>query len=211
MVYDHRIPDDTNPTGDYCVPLYIPLDPQYTGLLLGALKTLEETEYYQRDPDYDDENAQIVVAQWRDRTMTPLIEAIATAQACGGLMNTKVLSVDPVSTKTTTSTTNITNSDAAWSYAPTKSNMQIRVANVHLANSGNNDTRAEIVASHGTVVDKFIAVVNGTNVRSMSIASKYSDMPVGTTVNFWIDWRVLAGTGTFVGTMWLLVEIIEWD
>jgi hypothetical protein len=83
MPYDHKIPTVLNPSGDIVVPLYIPHDPQYTALLLGVLITLEEVERYERDPDFDDDNAQIVAANWRDRTITPLIEAIATGKRLG--------------------------------------------------------------------------------------------------------------------------------
>lgn len=83
MVLEHRIPATLNPLGDIVVPLSIPHDPQYVGLLLGVLKTLEETDYYQRDPDFDNENAKIVAGNWRDRTLTPLIQAIADGEVCG--------------------------------------------------------------------------------------------------------------------------------
>lgn len=83
MVYDHRIPSDLTPTGTITVPVSIPHDPQWIGLLLGALITLEETQYYQRDPNFDNENSKIVTAQWRERTITPLIQAIADGDICG--------------------------------------------------------------------------------------------------------------------------------
>lgn len=73
----HRIPTDLTPSGDLIVPLIIPRDTQWTGLILGVLAQLEDVEYYQLDSDYGDTGAQTVTAQWRDRTITPLIEAIA--------------------------------------------------------------------------------------------------------------------------------------
>lgn len=83
MPEKHRIPTNINPTGDIIVPLIIPHDPQWSGLLLGVLTTLEVVEYYQRDPDFDDEDAKTVAAQWRDRTINPLIDAIANGEGCG--------------------------------------------------------------------------------------------------------------------------------
>lgn len=81
----HRIPTVTNPSGDIVVPLYIPHDPQWSALLLGVLITLEEVDYYQNDPNYDNENAKLVAARWRDTTINPLIEAIANGEVCGML------------------------------------------------------------------------------------------------------------------------------
>lgn len=80
MPYEHRIPTVLNPTGDLVVPLFIPHDPQWSGLLLGVLRQLEEVERYERDPNFDNENALVVVEQWRTRTITPLIDAIASGE-----------------------------------------------------------------------------------------------------------------------------------
>jgi microcystin-dependent protein len=86
MVYEHRIPETLTPTGTITVPVSIPHDPMWVGLLLGALRELEQVDYYQRDTDYDNEGAKTVVAQWRDRTITPLIQAIADGETCGATM-----------------------------------------------------------------------------------------------------------------------------
>lgn len=83
MPYEHNLPEVLNPTGDIIVPLCIPHDADYTALLLGVLRQLEDVERYYRDVDYDDESAQIVAGNWRDRTITPLIDAIATGRGFG--------------------------------------------------------------------------------------------------------------------------------
>jgi hypothetical protein len=82
-MYEHLLPEELEPTGDFVVPLYVPHLPDYSALLLGAIRLLENPDYYHRDLGSDDTSAQIVAAQFRDRTITPLIEAIATGRRIG--------------------------------------------------------------------------------------------------------------------------------
>lgn len=78
----HNLPVNQNPEGDYCVTLFIPADSQFVALLVGALSVLENPEYYEKSIDFTDSGAKAVAAQWRDRTITPLIEALVNAQYC---------------------------------------------------------------------------------------------------------------------------------
>jgi len=82
MAYEHRLPATLNPLGDICVSLFIPADIDYHALLLGVIRQLEDINYYERDDNYDDTGAQTVSAQWRERTITPLIEALANGESC---------------------------------------------------------------------------------------------------------------------------------
>lgn len=82
MAYEHKLPDTLNPLGDVCVSLFIPANLDYHALLLGVIRHLEDADYYERDDDYGDAGAQTVAAQWRQRTITPLIEALANAESC---------------------------------------------------------------------------------------------------------------------------------
>lgn len=78
----HKVPDTLNPSADYCVSLIIPADSEFVALLVGALSLLQEESYYERDSDYGNSGAIAVAAQFRDRTLTPLIEALLTAENC---------------------------------------------------------------------------------------------------------------------------------
>jgi len=65
------------PEGDNIVALFIPLDPSYTKLVLGALRVLEDESYFERDLDYGNEGAKEAAAVFRDRVITPLIDALS--------------------------------------------------------------------------------------------------------------------------------------
>lgn len=194
MPFEHRIPDDITPTGDLTVPLIIPHDPQYIGLLLGALITLEEIEYYNRDPDYDNENAQIVAAQWRDRTITPLIEAIASAETCGG--GSLPVKITPKSivlgaNRTTTSTTfvDVTGSDFAHTF--TYENATIEAIAL-LANDSNANSYMQILCNGNTGL---LSVE--TRVRQMTqvvkVVNNWENLSTGTPLTIKSQFRQSGG------------------
>lgn len=68
------------PVGDICVQVYIPAHPDYVKLFLRAIRMLEVNRMYARDEAL---SAKIVTEQWRDRTVNPLIEALAQPNSCG--------------------------------------------------------------------------------------------------------------------------------
>jgi len=78
----HKLPEILTPEGDYCVTLIIPADSDFVALLVGALNLLQDEEYYERDLDYGNTGALTVAAQWRDRTISPLIAALVDAELC---------------------------------------------------------------------------------------------------------------------------------
>jgi len=81
--WEHNLPSVLNPVGDICVKVTIPAHPDYIKLFVRAARQLEVNRMYQRDENL---NAKIVVEQWRDRTITPLIEALANSTGlCDGL------------------------------------------------------------------------------------------------------------------------------
>jgi hypothetical protein len=69
-----NLPSVLNPLGDICVQVTIPAHPDYIKLFLRAIRMLEVNRMYARDADL---SAKVVVEQWRNRTITPLIEALA--------------------------------------------------------------------------------------------------------------------------------------
>lgn len=76
---DHRLPIVLIPEGDICVPLFIPNDPDYVKLLVRAIRLLELDRHYERDENH---SAIIVREQWSTRTISPLIEALASDNGC---------------------------------------------------------------------------------------------------------------------------------
>lgn len=80
--YGANLPAVLNPVGDTCVQVYIPNHPDYIKLFLRAVRMLEVQRNYARDETMT--GAKIVTEQWRDRTITPLIEALANSTgSCG--------------------------------------------------------------------------------------------------------------------------------
>lgn len=79
--FEHKLPAVLEPVGDICVEVTIPAHPDYIALFIRAVRMLETNRLYYRDENL---SAKIVVEQWRKRTITPLIEALATGTgACG--------------------------------------------------------------------------------------------------------------------------------
>lgn len=78
-MYDHKIPSVLIPQGDICVPLYIPANSDYVGLLVGAIRSLTYDVHYMRD---EARSAVTVREQFLQRTLLPLIDALENGQ-CG--------------------------------------------------------------------------------------------------------------------------------
>lgn len=74
-MYDHKLPEELIPEDDLCVCVQIPNHPDYVALFVRAVRLLELDRHYERDEDH---NAIIVRNQWSTRTITPLIEGLAT-------------------------------------------------------------------------------------------------------------------------------------
>jgi len=80
--YGANLPAVLNPVGDTCVQVFIPNHPDYIKLFVRAIRMLEVQRNYARDETMT--GAKIVTEQWRDRTITPLIEALANSTgSCG--------------------------------------------------------------------------------------------------------------------------------
>jgi len=209
MAYDHNLPAVLNPVGDYCVPLFIPLHPDYTALLLGVLRTLEEVSNYERDPNFDDENAQIVATQWRERTLTPLVEAIATAQACGGYMNAQLLST--VQINWSFSTSSFVASGAPIAYTPTKANALIKMHIAMSIGSGNTGT-AELRYNGNVGATNKPAVMVGSTLREMVASGIWTGLTVGVAHNIELWGKASAGQLNIQNNLaYHLVEVLEYD
>lgn len=194
MPYEHRIPDVLEPTGDLIVPLIIPHDPQWSGLLLGVLRTLEETEYYNRDSNFDDENAKTVTAQWRDRTISPLIDAIANGETCGGgLASVKITPKSIVlgANRTTSSTTFVDVTGSDFSHTFTYENATIE-AMALLANDSNANSYMQILCNGNTGL---LSVE--TRLRQMTEVVKavnnWEGIPTGTPITIKSQFRQSGG------------------
>lgn len=107
MVSDHQLPEELNPVGDICVPLFIPAHPDYVALLLGALRVLESSDYYEMD---DNQGELTVGGQWRTRTITPLINALASEDGCGASGGSTMI----VDTKEYELTSSIAKTGTVW-------------------------------------------------------------------------------------------------
>ena len=75
-LHSHKLPATLIPNGDICVPVFIPNDPDYIALFVRAVRQLETDRLYERDENY---SSNIVTEQWRTRTVSPLIDALASA------------------------------------------------------------------------------------------------------------------------------------
>lgn len=73
--FEHKLPAILEPVGDICVNVTIPAHPDYVALFIRAVRMLETNRLYERDENL---SAKTVVNQWRQRTITPLIEALAS-------------------------------------------------------------------------------------------------------------------------------------
>lgn len=79
MAYSHKIPDNLNPAGTICVPVFLPEDAEYISLFLYVVRTLTHDRHYQRDAN----NSALTVRDvWRQTTLNPLISVLANGIAC---------------------------------------------------------------------------------------------------------------------------------
>lgn len=207
MPYEHNLPVVINPSGDIVVPLYIPHDADYTALLLGVLITLEEVERYERDPDYDDTSAQIVAGNWRDRTITPLIDAIANGT---GMRVWKPQVIDIGTNKTTTSLVPVAVADTGFNHIFTFKNAIIRCHNIVISNSAVNVTNAQIDISGESPEAYAIASNEGTNGRPFTTIARFADLPLGVSKQIRLMMFVSGGTGTMNANSKLVWEIEEY-
>lgn len=72
----HSLPV-AEPEGDIVVALFIPLDPSYTQLVLGALRVLEDESYFVRDADGGNAGAIAAAEIFNRRVITPLIQSLS--------------------------------------------------------------------------------------------------------------------------------------
>lgn len=77
--WEANLPAVLNPEGEICVNVRIPNHPDYVKLFVRAVRMLEVNRMYERD---DDHSAKIVCEQWANRTVSPLIEALANGNGC---------------------------------------------------------------------------------------------------------------------------------
>lgn len=74
---EHLVPVLPAPEGDIVVALFIPLDVSYAQLVLGALRVLEDETYFELDADAGNAGAIAAAAIFRDRVITPLVQALS--------------------------------------------------------------------------------------------------------------------------------------
>lgn len=212
MFFDrHRIPSNINPSGDLIVPLVIPHDPQWTSLLLGVLITLEETEYYQRDPDFDDENAKLVAARWRDTTINPLIEAIANGIGANMRKYTS-RNQDIVSNQTQLNGTSATVANSSFPHTFEYQNAIVRCYAIALSGSLAGTTSTALIVVSGEATDSRADAMNeGTTGRELVAVAKYSGLPPGVEKTISLTLGATGGQATINANSILLFEIEEWQ
>jgi hypothetical protein len=204
----HRIPTNLTPTGDIVVPLSIPHDEQWTGLLLGVLILLEDPDYYQKDPDFDNEDAKVVAARWRDTTINPLIEAIANGT---GMRKFTFQIIDLTTNQTTISLVPVAVANSGFNHVFTHKNAIIRCHNSVLSNSGAaNLTNAQVDINGESPEAYAIASNEGTNGRSFTNVARFENLPVGVTKQVRLMMFVTGGTGTMSENSKLVWEIEEY-
>lgn len=76
MARDHSLPVE-EPESDIIVALFIPLDPSYTQLVLGALSVLTDESYFELDDDGGNAGAIEAARVFRERMFTPLVESLS--------------------------------------------------------------------------------------------------------------------------------------
>lgn len=75
-----KLPANLDPSGELCVPVYVPNDPEWIGLFTGALFRLGQQIWYDRDEAH---GAKIVADRWKlvyDR----VIGSLVSQEGCGG-------------------------------------------------------------------------------------------------------------------------------
>lgn len=77
MARDHSLPLTPEPESDIVVALFIPLDPSYTQLVLGALSVLEDEEYFVLDEDGGNAGAVAAADTFRRRVIRPLVQSLS--------------------------------------------------------------------------------------------------------------------------------------
>ena len=79
----HNLPDNLNPTGDKCYPLFVPDDPQWNRYIIRAIRTLTFDRHWERD-DNNGQDAIAVRRRWQDSTLQPFIDALESGAGCSG-------------------------------------------------------------------------------------------------------------------------------
>ena len=214
MPYEHAIPAVLNPVGDACVSLFIPLDLDYHKLLLGALANLENEDYYQRDADQDDENAQVVAHNFRTRTITPLIEALAQGEACFVPQNRihTFYSVDILTSKTRASAGFAAVGDSQILHVFTYPNVIVRAYNIGMTiSTAGLSGLVRPVINGVQSLNSIDAVVHQTTARELMAVASYSSIAAGSkTVELYFA-NGGSGTVTVNASQDVIYEIEEWD
>lgn len=208
----HLIPDELEPVGDLIVPLCIPHHPDYSALLLSIIRQLEDADIYQRDLGSDDTSAQIVAAQFRDRTITPLIEAIATGETSFFMQKITLRLVDMGASNTITSTGYLPVSGSGFSHTFSHKKAKISVMNIDIVNSGAGNLTWVAPDIDTVAADSLGEFQNsGATSRQGACCAIYSNLPVGTPEILRLVGKRSAGTGTVNRQPYHLWIIEEYD
>lgn len=81
MLDAHELPSVLSPVGSICYPLFIPDDPHWHSLLLGAIRQLAESTYYSQSDFMPIETAE-VCENWLNITLEPLVQAMNDESPC---------------------------------------------------------------------------------------------------------------------------------
>lgn len=78
----HKLPENLNPSGDICYPIFVPNDPEWISLFHRAVRILTFDRYWERDNVGGAETI-AVRNRWNETTYLPLIDAIIENSGCG--------------------------------------------------------------------------------------------------------------------------------
>jgi len=211
-MYDHKIPDTLNPTGDICVSLFIPDDDEYLAIFLAVLRQLEDIEIYYEDEDGSDTSAQTVAGNFRDRTITPLIDALAAGEACvTSTMKATVYEIALGATRTTTSASFVDVTDTVIAHIFEHPNALIAYRSIQTTNSGGNTNTFQVAMPDGTAVTQPQQIAVGTVIREIDVTAKFDSYSLGAAHNISLQFKRTAGTASVFSGNKMMLEILEWD
>lgn len=77
----HKIPDNLNPDGDICVPIFVPNDTEWISIFHRAIRTLTFDRHWERD-EVGGNDVLAVRKRWEESTYYPLIDTLLNSTPC---------------------------------------------------------------------------------------------------------------------------------
>lgn len=77
----HEVPEVLNPAGSVCYPLFIPDDPHWRQLVLGALSQLTNPDYYRQNA-FAPNDVISVCETWHEQMLVPFVQSMNDNAGC---------------------------------------------------------------------------------------------------------------------------------